>query len=80
MDLRTILTCDMRRDCRAEVTHLDEKGFVYCRAHGIQRREHGKRCRALAKWELDQLAQGKPLAQYEPAPKPKAEPKGRIMP
>lgn len=31
-----VLTCDMRADCRKPVTHIDDKGYVYCAEHGPQ--------------------------------------------
>ena len=31
------LMCDMERGCALPVTHIDEKGFVYCQSHGHQR-------------------------------------------
>lgn len=70
MGSKLVLTCDMSRECQAPVTHIDEKGFIYCREHGHQRREYGKRCRQLAQWEVKRLLTGKPLARYEPGPQP----------
>lgn len=32
------LSCDMDHDCKAEVTHVDQDGFVYCTDHGLARR------------------------------------------
>jgi hypothetical protein len=64
MSLRTILVCDMEAGCAAPVTHLDEKGFVYCKPHGIYRRGGGYRCRALSGRELRQLTAGEPLREY----------------
>jgi hypothetical protein len=29
--------CDMERACKAPVTHVDRKGYVYCTAHAAQR-------------------------------------------
>lgn len=58
------LTCDMERDCAAPVTHIDEKGFVYCAKHGPERRHSGRRCRRLTPAELKQLRAGQPLATY----------------
>lgn len=65
-----VLRCDMARDCDATVTHIDEKGYAYCAAHGVQRRESGRRCRKLRPWELAVLRTGKPLPSYDPRPKP----------
>ena len=57
------LRCDMKHDCTAAVTHIDCKGFVYCREHGIQRKGWGP-CRQLKPKELRQLKAGEPIASY----------------
>lgn len=59
-----VLKCDMSKTCEEPVTHLDEKGFVYCTKHGIQRRGSGHRCRKLSSSELNQLKRGETLARY----------------
>jgi hypothetical protein len=59
-----VLKCDMSKTCEEPVTHLDEKGFVYCTKHGIQRRGSGHRCRKLSPSELGQLKRGEALARY----------------
>jgi hypothetical protein len=58
------LKCDMKRECTEAVTHIDEKGFVYCRAHGISRKSW-MRCRQLTPRELKQLKSGEPLPSYD---------------
>lgn len=63
------LQCEMKRDCVQPVTHIEEKGFIYCKEHGVQRRYYGRRCRALRPWELAMLRQGLVLPSYEPRPK-----------
>lgn len=69
-----IATCDWSTDCNAPVSHLDEKGFVYCTEHGIGRRLYsGRRCRKLRPWELKMVHAGKALPSYTPQPKPKTE-------
>jgi hypothetical protein len=57
------LKCGMRRECQADVTHIDDKGYVYCREHGIERYSH-RRCRQLTAKELRQLRSGIPLSSY----------------
>jgi|SRR6185369_14428356 len=59
------LKCDMKHDCARPVTHIDEKGFIYCAEHGQQRRNH-KRCRKLQGWELQRLLEGKTVPSYKP--------------
>lgn len=57
-----VLFCDMG-DCNRMVTHIDEKGYVYCTDHGIERRSW-KRCRKLRPHELRRLRRGEPLTHY----------------
>lgn len=64
-----VLTCDGpigksdRSSCAEPVTHIDEKGYVYCRDCGNDRKQ-SHRCRKLTAGELKQLRAGKPLANY----------------
>ena len=60
------LKCDGERDCARPVTHMDEKGFIYCTAHGVRRHQHGIRCRKLQGWELQRLLAGKTVPSYQP--------------
>lgn len=56
IDGELVLTCDMDRECKAAVTHIDEKGFVYCAPHGIDRRTYsGRYCRRMRPWEVKRL-------------------------
>lgn len=48
------LTCQMTEACTGEVTHIDEKGFVYCAPHGATRKSHCL-CRQLRASELRAL-------------------------
>lgn len=57
------LRCDMRRGCRQAVTHIDDKGYIYCHAHGVERKGY-RPCRLLTPKELKQLKAGMPLASY----------------
>ena len=59
------LKCEMKRDCKQAVTHIDDKGFIYCHAHGVQRKGF-RPCRQLTPKELGQLKGGMPLASYNP--------------
>lgn len=59
------LRCDMRHDCAAAVTHIDESGFAYCAPHGEQRQaSQWARCRKLRPHELRKLQRGEALARY----------------
>lgn len=57
--------CDMEKDCVKPVTHIGEKGYIYC-ADCAPRRIGWERCRKLRPWELKLLAEGKPIPSYEP--------------
>ncbi len=63
MSTTVALTCDMRADCTAPVTHIDTAGFAYCTPHGEQRRS-SEPCRKLRPHELSRLQRGEPLARY----------------
>jgi len=54
------LRCDMSKDCAQAVTHIDEKGFAYCAAHGAERKAY-RHCRALRPYELRRLEAGKTI-------------------
>lgn len=55
------------------VTHIGEKGYVYCAECAILRRQsQAERVRKMRAWELKLLAAGKPLPSYEPIRKPTA--------
>jgi hypothetical protein len=58
------LQCDMTTDCANPVTHVDEKGFIYCCDHGVTRKNYC-RCRKLLSNELRTLRNGKPI-HYDP--------------
>jgi hypothetical protein len=58
-------TCDMKRDCPNPVTHIGERGFVYCAEHAPARKGW-ERCRQMRPWELKLIESGTPLPSYEP--------------
>jgi hypothetical protein len=43
---------------------LDNKGYIYCERHGLERRGHAIPCRKLAKHEIGRLRSGKPVKRY----------------
>jgi hypothetical protein len=51
------LRCEMRTSCERPVTHLDEKGYIYCEVHGHDR-QSWLRCRRLTAGELLRLEAG----------------------
>lgn len=62
-------TCDMKRSCSNAVTHIGEKGFVYC-ATCAPLRSGFERTRKMRVWELRLLAKGEALTSYTPIRKP----------
>lgn len=69
----------MADDCREPITHIGEKGYIYCSCHAARRRASGyERCRKLRPFELRILAAGDPLPSYEPLTK--AETHARLAP
>jgi len=63
MGTTIVLTCDMEDGCKEPITHIDEKGWIYCADHGRDRQSY-QRCRKLRPSELKQLQRGEPLAKY----------------
>lgn len=55
------LKCDMLVACKADVTHVDNKGYAYCTSHGERRRSHGIPCRALRPSEITKLTNGQTI-------------------
>jgi len=55
----------MKKDCTNVVTHIGEKGYVYCQQH-VGSRQGWERCRKLRPWEIDRLKSGKQLQSYKP--------------
>lgn len=63
MTTEQALCCDMKDDCAAPVTHIDNKGYAYCTQHGVERRSW-RPCRKLRGWELRRLQRGEQLTRY----------------
>lgn len=55
--------CDMVEDCVEPVTYIDDKGFVYCTPHGLDRQTY-RRCRKLRLHELRRISRGEQVAHY----------------
>jgi hypothetical protein len=51
------LRCHMESDCTAKVTYIDNKGYIYCTAHGAMRR-FIRPCRKLTVSETRRLESG----------------------
>lgn len=60
---KKMLKCDMYEACLQPITHIDNKGFVYCHNHGVNRRDTHP-CRKLRSWELRRLQRGEPITRY----------------
>lgn len=61
------MQCEMSDDCKAPVTMLESKGYVYCTEHGLDRRESNRgrsHVRKLRPHELRKLERGEVLAKY----------------
>ena len=58
------IQCEMRENCSNPVTHIGEKGYIYC-AKCIVHRRGRERCRKMRAWELQLIRDGKPLPSYE---------------
>lgn len=56
-----VVKCDMDRDCKAPVTHIDNKGYSYCAEHAAERK-FWKPTRKLRTWELARMMAGKCIA------------------
>lgn len=55
--------CAMLENCNNQVTHIDKKGFVYCQAHGVQRKAYIA-TRKLKPAELKRINENKTLKEY----------------
>lgn len=64
------MTCEMEKDCKMPVTHIGNKGWVYCKEHGIYRRVYGhESTRQMRAWEITRLNAGM-IISYEYRGKP----------
>lgn len=59
----TSLSCAMGLgECHKPITHIDDKGYVYCTGHGERRRCDGvRKCRALRPGEITKLVLGETI-------------------
>lgn len=55
------LSCDMTVSCKAPVTHIDNKGYVYCTGHGKHRATCGIPCRAMRPGEITKIILGETI-------------------
>ena len=55
--------CDMKEDCAEPVTHIGEKGYIYCATHAPDRRGW-ERVRKMRPHELNRIKRGQPLKKY----------------
>lgn len=55
--------CDMERECKEPITHLDRKGYAYCTKH-VGLRMAYMSCRKLHSEEIDLLQQGKTITKW----------------
>ena len=52
--------CDMKADCTEPVTHIGEKGYIYCTLHAPDRWQL-ERVRKMRPHELNRIKRGEPL-------------------
>lgn len=60
----TVLHCEMSHSCESPVTMLDNKGFIYCTRHGLDRRDGYHYCRRLRAYEVNRLRKGLTVLHY----------------
>ena len=53
----------MKDDCKNLVTHIDNKGFIYCEHHGKIRKTY-RPTRKLKPSELKKISNGKTIKKY----------------
>ncbi len=63
MNTNTALRCEMSKTCTESVAYLDERGYIYCTRHGVDRQSY-MRCRKLRPHELRKLGRGEVLTRY----------------
>jgi hypothetical protein len=61
MDRMSLPKCDMKADCDAPICYIDDKGYLYCKFHGLQRRQ-SRPCMKLHETDLLKLHRGEPIA------------------
>lgn len=57
------LKCDMLDGCASKITHIDNKGFIYCADHAFNRK-FSVPTRKLLKKEIVQLENGKQIEKF----------------
>jgi len=60
---RKFTTCGVDIPCNKPVTHIDVKGWIYCKEHGEARGEYVT-CRELTFAELELFKAGMPIRAY----------------
>lgn len=58
---RRTLRCDMIEGCEVQITHVDNKGYLYCAHHGAQRKTGGIPTRKLRPIEIRRLESGQTI-------------------
>lgn len=57
--------CDMDHEhCEEEPTMIEDKGYIYCANHGLERRAYGHRVRKLRPHELNRIRRGEQVKSY----------------
>ena len=56
-----VLRCDWSRDCARPVTHVDNRGFLYCELCALRRKAGGTPTRKLRPGEIKKLERGETI-------------------
>jgi hypothetical protein len=63
------LHCDMKDTCTDPVTHIGNKGYLYCAKHAAHRSTYGsERTRKMTRLEISKVEDGDPIS-YRNTPK-----------
>ena len=65
-NLKKKLQCEMEDECSNVVTHIEDKGYIYCAEHARERRMSGfgGRCRKMRPHELRRVQAGLQIKKY----------------
>lgn len=58
------MQCDMNKECKKQVTHIDHRGFIYCE-DCAKIRKLSNSCRKLSSHEKKEIEAGKPLSRFK---------------
>lgn len=56
--------CELGSECKKEVTHIDQRGIIFCNDHYLVRKKTDS-CRKLSGHEKKELKAGKALSRFK---------------